>query len=126
MLTSLLWRPRWPADTVLAYYALNAFSRLFFVLTSTLNLVYMVTTVGLSPLQMVLVGTVLEAVCFVFEIPTGIVSDLYSRRLSVLIGLGLIGVGFLLQGAIASFAAVLAAQVVWGVGYTFTSGSIDA
>jgi hypothetical protein len=53
-----------------------------YALTFTLSLVYYVKDVGLSPLQMVLVGTVLEASCFLFEIPTGIVADLYSRRLS--------------------------------------------
>ena len=39
-----------------------------------------------APLQLVLVGTTLELACFLFEIPTGIVADLYSRRLSVVIG----------------------------------------
>jgi DHA3 family tetracycline resistance protein-like MFS transporter len=126
VLTSLLWRPKWPADTVRTYYVLNVVMTLCFTLFSTLSLVYMATTVGLSPLQMVLVGTVLEAVCFCFEVPTGIVSDLYSRRLSILIGLLLVGGGFLLQGLVPTFAGVLAAQVVWGIGYTFTSGSIEA
>ncbi len=126
MLTSLLWRPRWPADTVRTYYALNGFANLFYVLSATLSLVYMATTVGLSPFQMVLVGTVLEATCFLFEVPTGIVSDLYSRRLSTIIGFILVGGGFLLQGLVATVYAVLAAQVIWGIGYTFTSGSVDA
>ncbi|HVX46947.1 MAG TPA: MFS transporter [Mycobacteriales bacterium] len=126
MLTSLLWRPARPAPPIRTYYLLNSCSTLFFVLFSTLSLVYMATTVGLDPLQMVLVGTVLEAVCFLFEIPTGIVSDLYSRRLSIIIGFTLIGAGFFLQGLIPSFVAVLLAQVLWGIGYTFTSGSIEA
>lgn len=126
MLTSLLWRPARPAQPIRTYYLLNSCSTLFFVLFSTLSLVYMATTVGLDPLQMVLVGTVLEAVCFLFEIPTGIVSDLYSRRLSIIIGFALMGGGFFLQGLIPSFVAVLLAQVVWGIGYTFTSGSIEA
>jgi DHA3 family tetracycline resistance protein-like MFS transporter len=126
VLTSLLWRPVRPVDPVRTYYVLNVVMTLCFTLFSTLSLVYMATTVGLSPLQMVLVGTVLEAVCFLFEIPTGIVSDLYSRRLSILIGLVLVGAGFLLQGMVPTFAGVLAAQVVWGIGYTFTSGSVEA
>lgn len=105
-------------------YCFYAFSfSLLFQLTSVLNLVYMATEVGLSPFQMVVVGAVLEASVFVFEIPTGVVADLYSRRLSVLIGLVLIGAGFVLQGVGATFAAMLIAQVIWGVGYTFTSGA---
>src|SRR6266540_3312317 len=94
-------------------------------LVFTLNLVYQVKVIGLSPLQLVLVGTVLEASVFVGEVPTGIVADVYSRRLSILIGLVLVGAGLAL-GAVPSFAAVLVAQVLWGVGYTFTSGAQQA
>ncbi|HET6743484.1 MAG TPA: MFS transporter, partial [Kribbella sp.] len=75
---------------------------------------------------MVLVGTTLELACFLFEIPTGIVADLYSRRLSIVIGFVLIGAGFLLQGLVPAFFAILAAQVLWGIGFTFTSGADQA
>jgi DHA3 family tetracycline resistance protein-like MFS transporter len=57
-----------------------------------------------------------------FEVPTGVVADAVSRRLSVLIGFFLTGAGFLLY-AVPSFAIVLAGQVVWGVGATFISGA---
>ena len=62
---------------------------------------------GLDPLQLVLVGTTLEATAFVCEIPTGVVADVYGRRLSVIIGLLLIAFGFLLEGLVPQFAAVL-------------------
>jgi DHA3 family tetracycline resistance protein-like MFS transporter len=75
---------------------------------------------------MVLVGTTLELTCFLFEIPTGIVADLYSRRRSIVIGFVLIGAGLLLQGLVPVFLAILAAQVLWGIGYTFTSGADQA
>jgi DHA3 family tetracycline resistance protein-like MFS transporter len=108
------------------YLLLSAGSAGLFTLVATLNLVYQATVVGLSPLQLVLVGTMLEAVCFVAEVPTGIVADLYSRRLSVLIGLALLGCGWILEGSVPHFAAVLAAQAVWGTGFTFTSGATEA
>jgi len=92
---------------------------LFNALVFTINLVYQVETVGLNPLQMVLVGTVLEVTVVLFEVPTGAVADVYSRRLSVIIGLALVGCGFLLEGSIPMFWAVLGAQVLWGTGYTF-------
>lgn len=126
MLAALLRRPRRPADPTRTYYAVTGWSSLLFALTFTLNLVYYATDVSLSPLQMVLVGTVLEAVCFLFETPTGIVADLYSRRLSIIIGLALIGAGFVLQGAVPTFGAVIGAQVLWGIGVTFTSGATQA
>ncbi|HEV2067230.1 MAG TPA: MFS transporter [Thermomicrobiales bacterium] len=126
MFRSLLWRPRWPIAPIAAYLLLRGGSAGLFSLMFTLNLVYQATVVGLSPLQLVLVGTLLEVVSFLFEVPTGIVADLYSRRLSVIIGCALIGAGFTLEGSIPTFAAVLACQVLWGIGYTFTSGASEA
>ncbi|MGE0542238.1 MAG: MFS transporter [Dehalococcoidia bacterium] len=99
---------------------------LIFSIIVTVNLVYQVETVGLSPLQLVLVGTTLEATAFLFEVPTGVVADVYSRRLSVVIGVTLIGIGFIFEGLVPVFAAVLLAQVVWGIGYTFISGAGEA
>jgi MFS transporter, DHA3 family, tetracycline resistance protein len=61
----------------------------------TLNLIYQATVVGLSPLQLVLVGTLMETVCFVAQVPTGVIADLVSRRLSVIIGYLLMGAGLL-------------------------------
>ena len=58
--------------------------------------------------------------------PTGVVADLYSRRRSVLIGMFLYGLGFLMEGALPWFAPVLLAQVVWGCGDTFITGALEA
>jgi DHA3 family tetracycline resistance protein-like MFS transporter len=92
----------------------------------SVDMIYQVEVLQLSPLQLVLVGTTLEVACFIFEIPTGIVADLYSRKLSVIIGLAMMGIGFTLEGLVPSFYAIIAAQVLWGIGYTFISGSTEA
>jgi DHA3 family tetracycline resistance protein-like MFS transporter len=84
---------------------------------------YQVTTAGLTPLQLVLVGTTLELAVFVFEIPTGVIADVYSRKLSVVIGFSLMGIGFLVEGFFPAFLPILLAQVLWGLGFTFTSGA---
>ncbi|MGI8485775.1 MAG: MFS transporter [Thermomicrobiales bacterium] len=127
MLTSIIRLRRRPAhDPVPIYLLLIGGQSFLFALMFTVNLIYQATTVGLNPFQLVLVGTVLETTCFLFEIPTGIVADVYSRRLSILIGLALIGVGFLLEGSVPTFAAVIACQVIWGIGFTFTSGAVEA
>ncbi len=89
----------------------------------TLNMVYQVRTVGLNPLQLVLVGTALEVTILMFEIPTGVVADLNSRRLSTIIGFALMGLGFVVEGSWPLFATVLLAQVIWGLGWTFISGA---
>ncbi|MCY4408856.1 MAG: MFS transporter, partial [Caldilineaceae bacterium] len=108
------------------YLVIGGGRALFNALVFTINLIYQVQTVGLNPLQMVLVGTVLEVTVLLFEVPTGAVADVYSRRLSVLIGLALVGCGYLLEGSIPLFWAVLGAQVLWGIGFTFLSGALQA
>ena len=95
-------------------------------LAFTAIMIYRITEVGLSPLELVLVGTVMEIVVFLFEIPTGVVADLRSRRLSMLIGAVLIGLAFILEGLAPAFGALLLAQAIWGLGYTFTSGASEA
>jgi MFS family permease len=74
----------------------------------------------------VLTGTALEIGYFVFEVPTGIVADSYSRRLSVIIGLSVMGVGFVLTGLAPGVALVIASAGLMGFGWTFRSGAEDA
>jgi DHA3 family tetracycline resistance protein-like MFS transporter len=113
-------------DAYRLYLVMSGATSFFFALIFTVNMIYQATTVGLNPLQLVLVGTLLEIVCFTFEIPTGVVADVYSRRLSVIIGFFLIGIGFMIEGLFPVFGAVLLAQVAWGIGATFHSGALDA
>jgi len=95
---------------------------MMFVVTS----LYEATVAGLTPVQLILVGTALEISAFIFEVPTGIVADVYSRRLSIIIGYILMSVGFLVEGLFPAFIPILLAQIVWGLGYTFTSGATQA
>jgi MFS transporter, DHA3 family, tetracycline resistance protein len=97
-----------------------------FSLAITVNLVYQTQQAGLTPLQLVLVGTVLQATIFLCEIPTGVIADLCGRRLSIVVGLTLLGLGFALNGAIPEFETIMAAQVLWGCGLTFLSGAHQA
>ncbi|MEV4280652.1 MFS transporter [Actinoplanes xinjiangensis] len=108
------------------YYLLTAVSGFLFTFAFTLLLVFHVQVAHLSPVQLVLVGTVMEITCFLGEVPTGVLADARSRTLSVQLGLILIGLSLLLQGALPVFGWILAAQVVWGIGYTFTSGAVEA
>jgi MFS transporter, DHA3 family, tetracycline resistance protein len=103
-------------------FSAAAFFSMMFVVTS----LYEATVAGLTPVQLILVGTTLEVSAFLFEVPTGIVADVYSRRLSIIIGYLLMGAGFLVEGFFPSFLPILLAQVIWGLGYTFTSGATQA
>jgi len=117
-------RKRMDAFTI--YVIMEFSAALFFSLIFTTNLIYHVTIVKLTPLQLVLIGTILEGTVFIFEIPTGVMADVKSRRLSVIIGYSLMGLGFIVEGSLPFFATVALAQVLWGFGFTFTSGATQA
>src|SRR5258705_6283615 len=104
----------------------NAFYGFCWNTIVTVNLVFMVKVAGLDPLQMVLVGTVLEGSVFLFEIPTGVVADAVSRRMSVIIGHALTGIGFVVLALFPTFGMILLSQVIWGIGATFISGAYAA
>ena len=63
------------ADPIRVWYLLQSGSALGDTLVWVLAPVYFVKTVGMSPLQLVLVGTFMELTVFFFEVPTGIVAD---------------------------------------------------
>lgn len=105
---------------------MSAAAACFFALAFTLAAVYRVEVAGLNPLQLILVGTILELAVFVFEIPTGLLADRRSRKWSVIFGYGLVGLGFVVEGSLPVFGWILWAQVLWGVGYTFTDGAQTA
>jgi DHA3 family tetracycline resistance protein-like MFS transporter len=113
-------------DPTFVYLVLCAGWPLFFSMLAVTNLVYQVQVAHLDPLRLLLVGSVLELTCLVFQIPTGLFADAFSRRWSVAAGCALVGAGFILEGSIPKFTAILVAQVVWGIGATFSSGAEDA
>lgn len=113
-------------DAYATYLIIEGAWSLFFAMIATISLVYQVEIARLNPLQLVLVGTTLETVCFICQVPTGALADAYSRRLSVIAGMFLMGAGFMLEGFIPRFGAILVAQVIWGAGSTFVTGAEEA
>jgi MFS transporter, DHA3 family, tetracycline resistance protein len=88
--------------------------------------IYRIEVASFGPLELVLAGTALEVAYFASEIPTGIIADAYSRRLSCIIGGFVMGVGWLLEGAVPNLWTIMAAQAILGVGWTFFSGAAVA
>jgi MFS transporter, DHA3 family, tetracycline resistance protein len=88
--------------------------------------VYLVQQLDLSPLQLVLMGTAMEGAVFLFEVPTGVVADTYSRRLSLVIGYLGMGVAWLAVGLVSAPWLIVALWGLWGFAYTFTSGAEEA
>src|SRR5713226_7146608 len=105
-------KSRLPAYSV--YLIFSGLFSLSFSTIVTVNLVYQVEVAKLNPLQLVLVGTTLEIVAFLCQVPTGVLADLYSRRLSVILGIFVFGLGFILEGSFPRFDVILVSQVLFG------------
>jgi DHA3 family tetracycline resistance protein-like MFS transporter len=111
---------------LIIYIAMTSTDWLIFSLYSTVVFVYRATYITDDPFQLSLIWTAFTVTALLFEIPTGVVADVYSRRLSIIIGFSLIGVAALIEGVFRVFELVVLAQVIWGIGFTFTSGARDA
>jgi MFS family permease len=88
--------------------------------------VYLVQDVGVNPLQLVLLGTVSEIAIFLFEVPTGVVADTYSRRLSIIIGMFVAGLSLVVFGFVEIYWVIVLAVILRGIGGTFMSGAWEA
>ena len=88
--------------------------------------VYWVTSARLNPLQLLLLGTSLELSYFVFQLPTGVLADLVSRRLCVLTGLFIVGVAQILASLSPSFGNLMASWALLGLGAALNNGAQDA
>ena len=88
--------------------------------------IYLVRDLQLSPLELVLMGTAMEAAVFAFEVPTGVVADTYGRKLSLIVGFLGMGTAWLLVGVASEAWVIVVLWAVWGLAYTFTSGAYEA
>jgi MFS transporter, DHA3 family, tetracycline resistance protein len=111
------------ADATRLYYVLQV---LLFMPTWVVMAVYLVQELDLSPLELILMGTAMEAAVFLFEIPTGVVADTYSRRMSLIIGYLGMGIAWMAVALVSAPAAIIALWALWGLAYTFTSGAEEA
>jgi MFS transporter, DHA3 family, tetracycline resistance protein len=87
---------------------------------------FLVRVLEFSPLQLILMGTAMEATIFVSEVPTGVVADAYSRRLSFIVGVIGMGAAVIGVGLASEPWLVIAFWALWGLSYTFTSGAFEA
>lgn len=113
-------------DPTFVYLVMRIGGNPFFNVLATTNLVYQVEVAHFDPLRLLLVGAVLELTCFVFQVPTGLLADTFSRRWAVAVGSVLVGAGFILEGMVPQFTAIAIAQVIWGIGATLSDGADDA
>jgi DHA3 family tetracycline resistance protein-like MFS transporter len=112
---------RWRAGTI--WLAMWAFDGFLFHLDSTVFSVFLIVRVGLDPLELVLLGTILEVSYLLFEVPTGVVADAVSRKWSIVIGYLGTGLAFVMLGSADSFGIAALSQVLYGISATFVSGA---
>jgi len=118
--------PQLALDPRRVYIGMSFALGILFQMLFPIAAVYRVVQGGVNPLQLVLVGTALEVSAFVSEVPSGVLADSYSRRLSVVLGIALMGCGIIIEGAVATFWVFVVAQLFWGVGFSFVSGAREA
>ncbi|MDF1508832.1 MFS transporter [Robertmurraya sp. DFI.2.37] len=108
------------------YYLVTS-SRAFMIqMVFTLNAIYYVTQAELNPLQLVLVGTIMELSILLFEMPTGLVADFFGRKKSLVVGTFILGAAHLLEGSFPEFWAIAIGAILWGLVWTFISGAEEA
>jgi MFS transporter, DHA3 family, tetracycline resistance protein len=113
-------------DATRVFYGMEFFDTLGMQAAFTVWAVYLVQDVGVNPFQLVLLGTVSEIAIFCFEVPTGVVADTYSRRLSIVIGMIGAGAAIVLLGLVEVYWVILVAALLRGIAGTFMSGAWEA
>ena len=108
------------ATTFLRWTFTRAMSHKGFVLVSGL---YFVIDAHLSAFQLIVLGTVLSATLLASDIPTGVWSDAVSRKWPLVIGHGFLAAGMVMTGLVTGFPLLLVAEVLWGLGWGFSSGA---
>src|SRR5438105_651852 len=108
------------ATTFLRWTCMRAAFHRGYVLTSSL---YFVVAAGLSAFQLLCLGAVVAVTLALADIPTGVWSDAFSRKWPLVIGHGFLAAGMVLTGVVTAFPLLLVTQVLWGLGWAFSSGA---
>lgn len=84
---------------------------------------YLVAVADLTPFQLVFIGVAQSLLAVCAEIPAGVLADTVSRKWSLVVAQVLSGAGMLATGLVTDFPAIVATQMLWGLGWTFSSGA---
>lgn len=84
---------------------------------------YMVIDAGLSASQLLLIAGAQGVASVIFEVPAGVLADTVSRKWAIVVAHALMGLAMIGTGLFPSFVPLLLSQMLWGVAWTFSSGS---
>jgi len=88
--------------------------------------VWWTVDLGLSPVRLVLLGTVMALVTTFAEAPTGVIADVFGRRRAILSAWTLMGVAQLLSPVSEHLLVLCVWQVLWALGFALHSGADTA
>jgi MFS family permease len=108
------------ATTFLRWTYMRAASHRGYVLVSSL---YFVVTAQLSAFQLLVLGAAVAVTLVLSDIPAGVWSDAFSRKWPLVIGHGFLAAGMVLTGVVIAFPLILLTQVLWGLGWAFSTGA---
>ncbi|MBN2461682.1 MAG: MFS transporter [Candidatus Cloacimonetes bacterium] len=78
---------------------------------------------GLNYSQIMILQSISAIAVFIFEVPTGAIADKVSRRISLMLSGFFIGTGLLIYIIFDSFYVFALAEIIFGIGLTFSSGA---
>lgn len=81
---------------------------------------------GLSLLEVNLLNCAFMVAVFLFEIPTGVIADFFGRKKSVIIGLLVYGLSFLIYFFSDDLWQFLLAEIIGALAFTCISGALEA
>ncbi|WP_199536804.1 MFS transporter [Spongiactinospora gelatinilytica] len=81
---------------------------------------------GLSAAQISTLFVIWSVASFAFEVPSGLLADLFSRRLLLVISPIVTGAGYALWTFLPGYPSFAAGFVLWGAGTALTSGAWEA
>lgn len=105
------------------YYLFNFINR--FMVYMPVFVVFLLEK-GLTQSQVMTLMAAYNLAILAGEIPTGVVADKFSRKISVIAGCLIQGISMLCMIYASSFVTFLAIEVLFGVGMTFQSGAMSA
>ncbi len=108
------------AATFLRWTLLRAIFHRGYVLVSSL---YFVIDGHLSAAELEVLALVVGLTLLVSDIPTGVWSDTISRKWPLVIGHVFLAAGMFMTGIVTSFPLLILAQILWGIGWGFSSGA---
>jgi MFS family permease len=108
------------AATFLGWTYMRAVLHRGYVLTSSL---YFVVDAGLSGSELLVLGTVMAITLLLSDIPAGVWSDAFSRKWPLVIGHAFLAAGMVMTGFVTAFELLLVTQVLWGLGWAFSTGA---